>query len=234
MTNTEFIEELKKMNIHPTQEQLDKLNQYYDLLIEWNEKINLTAITKKEEVYLKHFYDSLTLNKVVDLDKSLNVCDIGTGAGFPGIVLKIFFPKLNITLVDALNKRINFLNLVIEKLNLQEIQTVHARMEDFSKNNSEKYDIVTARAVAHLSNLAEYSAASLKINGKMIFLKGNLEEELKEAQHAFSLLNLKVNKIEKFKLPIEDSMRTIIEIEKVEKTPKKYPRKFSEIKKNRL
>ena len=135
MNEKEFIEELEKIGINPTEEQLSNLNKYYELLIKWNEKINLTSITERKDVYLKHFYDSLTLNKIIDLNKINTLCDIGTGAGFPGIVLKIFFRDINITLVDSLNKRIKFLSIVVEQLNLKNINLVHARIEEYGKTN---------------------------------------------------------------------------------------------------
>jgi 16S rRNA (guanine527-N7)-methyltransferase len=234
MTNKQFIEELEKLNIFLTEEQKQQLETYYELLIEWNQKINLTAITEKEEVYLKHFYDSLTLIKKCDLTQNIKLCDIGTGAGFPGIVLKIVFPNLKVTLVDALNKRIQFLNIVIDTLKLKNIETIHDRMEEYSKKNIEKFDIVTARAVSHISNLLEYSASSVKIGGMLIFMKGDMKEELKEYQNATFLLNLEYVSKEEFYLPVEKSKRTLICFKKIGKTPKKYPRKYADIKKNRL
>ncbi len=153
MTKEEFIDELSKINIILNDKQLEQLDKYYQLLVEWNKKINLTRITDEKEVYLKHFYDSLTLNRVIDLNNHLSVCDVGTGAGFPGVVLKIVFPTLSLTLVDSLLKRINFLNCVIHELNLKDIEAIHARAEDFVKYNKNKYDIVTCRAVIKLSNL---------------------------------------------------------------------------------
>lgn len=234
MNQNSFIEELKKINIELTQKQLDQLERYYELLVEWNEKINLTNITEKEQVYLKHFYDSLTISKVIDFNNIDNLCDIGTGAGFPGLVLKIIFPNLKVTLVDSLNKRINFLNEVINELNLNEITTVHSRAEEFAKQNIEKFDIVTARAVAHLSILLEYSIPMVKINKYFVAMKANINEELEESKNSLKILNSKIIQIEKFKLPIEESNRTIIKIEKMDKTNKKYPRKNSDIKKKRL
>ena len=233
MTEKEIIEELKKININLTDIQLSQLNRYYEMLVEWNEKINLTAITKKEEVYLKHFYDSLTINKIIDLNNCYTLCDIGSGAGFPGIVLKIAFPDLKITLVDSLNKRINFLNEVIKELNLKDIIAVHSRVEDFAKEHIEKYDLVTARAVAHLSILLEYGIPMLKIDGKFIAMKGS-NSEVEESNNALKILNSIIIKQEEFSLPIECSKRNLILIEKTSKTPGKYPRRYSEIKKKRL
>ena len=234
MNVNKFKEELEKINIKITDEQLNQLEIYYKLLIEWNEKMNLTGITEKEDVYLKHFYDSLTINKIIDLKKEESLCDMGTGAGFPGMVLKIVFPHLKVTLVDSLNKRIEFLKEVGKKLNLKNIEFVHARIEEYAKENIEKYDIVTARAVAHLSILLEYSIPMVKINKYFIAMKGNMTEELEESKNAIKVLNCNIeNKIE-FQLPIEDSNRTILKIKKSTKTNKKYPRRNSEIKKNRL
>ena len=234
MTENKFIEELKKINIELNQKQLEQLKKYYELLIEWNEKINLTAITEKEQVYLKHFYDSLTINKVYDLNKKIKVCDMGTGAGFPGIVLKIVFPNLQIELVDSLMKRIKFLDLVIKELELKDITTNHARIEEYSIKHIEEYDLITARAVTNLRMLTEISSQALKIKGKMIFLKGDSKEEIEESLNTLKILNLKLEKVEKFTLPIENSNRSLIIISKENKTPKKYPRKFSEIKNKQL
>ena len=164
MTQNDFITKVNELGLEVTDEKLDKLNKYYELLVSFNEKINLTAITLKEEVYLKHFYDSLTLVKIIDFNKYNTFCDIGTGAGFPGIVIKIFFPHLKVTLIDALNKRIDFLNVVISELQLKEIETIHSRIEDYGKNNRELYDIVTARAVTNLSNLLEFAIPIVKVN----------------------------------------------------------------------
>ncbi len=155
MTISEFIEELKKLNIEPTEEQLNQLNKYYELIVEYNKVMNLTGITEKEQVCLKHFYDSLTIAKVIDLNKEETLCDIGTGAGFPGIVLKILFPNLKITLIDSLNKRIEFLKIVIKELNLNNIEAIHTRAEEYAKDNIEKFDVVTSRAVAPLNILLE-------------------------------------------------------------------------------
>ena len=163
MNKEQFVLEVRNLGIEVTEKKLKKLDEFYNLLILWNEKINLTTITAIQDVYLKHFYDSLTLFRVCDLTKDINICDVGSGAGFPGIVLKIFFPNLKITLVDSLNKRVNYLNTIIKELGLVNIEAVHSRMEDFSKVNEEKYDIITARAVANLSVLSEISEKALKI-----------------------------------------------------------------------
>ena len=233
MNQNRFIEELKLINISLTQNQLDQLNEYYNLLIEYNKVMNLTGITDYEEVYLKHFYDSLTIAKVIDLNNINSLCDIGTGAGFPGLVLKIVFPNLKITLLDSLNKRIEFLKVVIDKLNLKNIEVIHSRAEDYALKNRNKFDVTTARAVAHTSILLEYAIPLTKINGYFIPLKANMNEEIKEIDNAINELNVRLIKKEEFKLPIEGSNRTILLFEKL-KDNKKYPRKYSEIKKKRL
>lgn len=234
MTISEFIEELKKLNIEPTQKQLEQLNRYYELIVEYNKVMNLTGITEKEQVYLKHFYDSLTIVKVIDLNKEESLCDIGTGAGFPGIVLKILFPNLKITLIDSLNKRIEFLKIVIKELNLNNIEAIHTRAEEYAIKNIEKFDVVTSRAVAPLNILLELSIPLLKINKYFISYKGNISREIFESENALKQLDSKIDKIEEFELPKENSNRTIIKIKKINKTNKKYPRKFSEIKKKPL
>ena len=231
MNKEQFKEELKKLNIELTKKQEQQLEKYYELLIEENKKTNLTRITQKDEVYLKHFYDSLTITKVIDLNQNLSLIDIGTGAGFPGLVLKIVFPTLNITLLDSLNKRIEFLNKVIKELNLKNIKTVNSRIEDYQK---ETFDIVTSRAVAKTNILLELSCKLPKINGYFIFLKANIEEELKESQNAIKELNLTIEKKETFNLPIENSQRTILKIKKISPIPTKYPRNFAKIKKKPL
>ncbi len=234
MTENSFIEELKLIGINIDTEQLKKLNKYYELLIEWNKKINLTAITEKDQVYLKHFYDSLTLNKIIDLKKENSICDIGTGAGFPGIVLKIVFPNLKVTLVDSLKKRIDFLNLIIKELELENIIAIHTRSEEFALTNREKFDFVTARAVAPLNILLEYSIPMVKKNKYFIAMKGNIEKEEKTFDNSMKILNTIIEKTEEFTLPNELSKRTLIKFKKLEITSKKYPRKFNEIKKKPL
>lgn len=225
-----FIEELKKLNIEPTENQLELLEKFYNLLIEWNKKINLTRITEKEDVYLKHFYDSLTITKVIDLNNVDSLCDVGTGAGFPGIVLKIMYPNLKITLIDSLQKRVNYLNEIIKELNLDNIEAIHSRAEDYAKNNREKYDIVTARAVTNLKLLSELCIPMVKENGYFIPLKANVDDEINESKNILNELKSKIEKQESFNLPIENSIRNILLIKKYEKTNPKYPRRFDKIK----
>lgn len=216
----------KQIDIEFDDKQLNQFYKYMLLLIEWNEKINLTAITEPEEIILKHFIDSLTINKYIEQNRS--IADVGTGAGFPGIPLKIYRPDLKVTLVDSLNKRINFLNEVIYKLNLKDINTVHSRIEDFGKDKKyrEKFDYVTARAVANLATLSEYLIPISKIEGKCICMKGNdIKEEIDCSKNAINLLGGKVDKIDRFELPNSDISRNIIIIDKIKNTPNKYPRK---------
>ncbi len=216
MNKEEFISELKKIGITPTNKQLEQLELYYNLLISWNEKINLTRITEHDEVYLKHFYDSLTIIKVIDLEKINTLLDFGTGAGFPGLVLKIMYPNLQVTLIDSLNKRIVFLNEVIKILNLKDIETLHTRIEDY---RGKHFDVITTRAVANLSKLLDYTKNIIDKNTKFIPLKGHIEEELVNIKNKNLLkkYNLQITKQEKFSLPKENSTRTILVIDKSEK-----------------
>lgn len=225
-----FIKKVSKLNINLTDIMLNQLEEYYHVLVEENKKYNLTAITNKEDVYLKHFYDSLTLSRIIELDNQ-SLCDIGTGAGFPGLVLKIVFPNLKVTLVDATQKKCNFLNIVINRLNLKDIEVVNARAEIYSKEVREKYDIVTSRAVAPLKHLLEYSVPLVKVNGNYIAMKSDITKELENISNYEKKLNLSTPKILTFTLPFEDSVRTLIKYQKKEKTNLKYPRRYNEIKK---
>ncbi len=211
MTIEEFIKEVEKLGFKVTDKELSQLDIIYKTLIDTNKTMNLTRITDKEDVYLKHFYDSLTLAKVYDLNKSQTLCDIGTGAGFPGLVLKIFYPNLDITLVDSLQKRVNYLNKLIEKLNLKGIKAYHNRAEDLIKKRK-KFDIVTARAVANLSKLLLWTMPLINKNGSFLAMKGNVEEELTLAKDIMKKNNWYVNKKEVFHLPNKEDIRTILEI----------------------
>lgn len=208
MNKKEFIEELKKINIDIKEEQLDQLEKYYNLLIEWNEKINLTRIVDKEDVYLKHFYDSLTITKVIDLTKVETLCDVGTGAGLPGIVLKIMYPHLKITLIDSLQKRVNYLNEIINDLNLSNIQAFHERGENYHL----KSEVVTARAVANIEKLLGYTMHLVDKNGIFIAMKGNIDEELTDKVIMKINKKYKIVQIEKFALPKEESRRSLLVI----------------------
>ena len=229
MTLNNFIAELNQLGIELSDKQLEQLEEYYEMLIEYNKVMNLTGITEKNEVYLKHFYDSITLSKIINLNNYESLCDIGTGAGFPGIVLKIVYPSLKITLIDSLNKRINFLNDVINKLELNNIEAIHYRIEEYGIKNREKFDIVTARAVATTNILLEYAIPIVKINGYFIPMKGKIESEpsFEYATKEFGcILEDKII----FNLPYENSVRTLLKFKKLKLTNKKYPRKFTEIK----
>ena len=233
MNLDEFENALKEMGISLTSIQKCQLEKYYELLVEYNKVMNLTGITEKEEVYLKHFYDSLTLSRVCDLTTANTLCDLGTGAGFPGIVLKIVFPNVKIVLVDSLNKRIEFLKVVIQELKLEKIEIVSMRAEEYAIKNRECFDIVTARAVASLPMLLEYSIPLVKVDGLFVAMKGS-KQETQESVNALKALDSIIEKIDTFSLPKEDSMRTLYVIKKKKKTINKYPRKFAEIKKNPL
>ena len=233
MNKETFIMELKKIGIELTTLRLEQFNTYYELLIEENKKYNLTSITEESDVYLKHFYDSLMIIKGIKLENQY-ICDIGTGAGFPGMVLKIVFPNIKIDLLDATAKKCNFLKMVIEKLQLKSIDVINTRAEEYSKKNREKYDIVTSRAVAPLKHLLEYSVPMLKINGTFIALKSNIEEEIKNIDNYYQKLFLFNEKIIEFELPIEQSKRTIYTVVKKNTTPSIYPRQYNQIKKKEI
>lgn len=210
MNKEEFIKYTKELGIELTKEQLNQLDKFYKLLIEWNNKINLTRIVDEEEVYLKHFYDSLTIVKVVDLKEKKTLCDVGTGAGFPGVVLKIVYPNLKVTLVDSLLKRVNYLNEIIKELELTDIEAIHVRGEDFRGN----FDVVTSRAVANIEKLIKYTMHLIDNNGVFIALKGNIDNELIDPVKQKIEKKYKIIKIEKFKLPIEESQRSILVIKR--------------------
>lgn len=231
MNREQFIKETRKLGIELTTDQLNQLDKFYELLTYWNEKINLTTIINHEDVYLKHFYDSLTLIKEVNLTQDLSICDVGSGAGFPGIVLKICFPNLNIILIDSLQKRVNYLNEIIQELNLKKIVAVHSRMEEYSRTHEEEFDIITARAVANMNILLEISVKALKVKGHLVLMKANCDEEITNSKRALAELNSDIFNISRFQLPIENSNRTIINIVKNNKTNSKYPRNIDKIKK---
>lgn len=225
---TQFLSDLEKLNISLSDQQIQQFMKYYELLVEWNSFMNLTAITEFDEVCKKHFVDSVSLIKAMDLSKELSVIDIGTGAGFPGIPLKIVFPNLKITLLDSLNKRIKFLDTVIEELALANINTLHGRAEDFAKPGKlrETYDLCVSRAVANLSTLSEYCLPYVKVGGFFISYKSEkIDEESEAAKKAISILGGKVKDQVAFTLPDSDIYRNLYMIEKVKETNKKYPRK---------
>ena len=224
--NEELLEKASVLSVRFSVEQMEQFYKYMNLLIEWNEKMNLTAIIEPSEIILKHFIDSITILK--DIKDGSTVVDVGTGAGFPGIPLSIMNPTLKITLVDSLNKRLIFLQEVIKELNLKNVELIHARAEEFGRNKKyrEKFDIATSRAVANLATLSEYLLPLVKINGQAISMKaGNASQEIEEAQKAIKTLGGHINRIDEFYLPQTDIARTIIIINKIKETPNQYPRK---------
>ena len=223
-----FLKGLEELQIELSDNQIQQFIRYYEMLVEKNKVMNLTAITEFDEVIEKHFLDSLSLIKVYDLKKEVSVMDMGTGAGFPGIPLKITFPDLRMTLADSLNKRILFLQEVIEELGLKEIEALHARAEELGKNKEyrEKFDLVVSRAVANLSSLEEYCVPFVKIGGNFISYKsGKIDEELAQAENAVKILGGKVQDVVKFPLMDTDMDRSFVVIKKMKPTAKKYPRK---------
>ena len=227
-TQSKFDLELEKIGITLNERQKQQFDKYYEMLVEWNKVMNLTGITEYDEVNLKHFTDSLTIARTQEMQKVQSVIDIGTGAGFPGIPLKIAFPHLKVVLLDSLNKRIKILAAVIEELGLENISTIHGRAEDIAKKKEyrEQFDLCVSRAVANLSTLSEYCLPFVAVNGSFVSYKsGDSEEEIHQAKHAISLLGGKVKNVDKFQLPGTDMGRALVEIKKTKQTPGKYPRK---------
>lgn len=228
MNIEQFIEMLGAKGISLSPQQLQQYETYYSTLVEWNEKMNLTAITDKPEVYLKHFYDSITAAFYFDFKEPIHICDVGAGAGFPSLPIKIAFPELHVTIVDSLNKRISFLEHLSNQLGLKNVQFIHDRAETFGqkKEHREAYDVVTARAVARLSVLSELCLPLVKVGGTFVAMKGaSAKEELEAGKKAIAVLGGKLNQSYSFTLPQEESERNILIIKKEKTTPKKYPRK---------
>ncbi len=223
-----FDNELEKMNIRLTDDQKSQFDLYYELLIEWNRIMNLTGITDYDEVNLKHFTDSLTISRIIDMAQINTLIDVGTGAGFPGIPIKIAFPHIKVYLLDSLNKRIKFLNEVIKKLGLKNIYAFHGRAEDFAKDRQyrEKFDVCVSRAVANLSTLSEYCIPFVKTGGYFVSYKGgDSDEEVIRSENAITLLGGEIENTDRFFLPDTDMGRTLIKIRKRKSTPNRYPRK---------
>jgi len=223
-----FVEQLARLNILISKDQLNMFQTYYDMLIESNKVMNLTAITDLYEVYKKHFVDSVAIHKVFPLDSVKTLIDVGTGAGFPGVPIKILFPHIKVTLVDSLDKRVRFLRDLIQELNLDHVEAVHSRAEDLAKDNlyREQYDLSISRAVSNLSTLAEYTLPFVQKGGNFISYKGNeVEEEVETAKRAIQILGGSVTSIQQIKLPDSDIMRSYVIINKIDETPSKYPRK---------
>ena len=231
MTKDEFIIECNKINVLIDDKLLSDLIKYKDLLIEWNKKFNLTTIVEEKEIFLKHFYDSLCIVKSDNLENK-NICDFGTGAGFPGMVIAIVFKNSNITLLESNSKKVTFLNEVKKQLNLKNVSIINDRVENYGRNNRELFDIVTCRAVSNLNIILELSVALLKVGGKFIPMKSNVSEELEKSKNNSILLGYKLLRKIEYYLPIEKSKRTILVYEKIKKTDNKYPRNYNIIKKN--
>lgn len=229
MNKEEFITELEKINITLSKEQIAQLEIYKDFLIEYNKHTNLTAIKTPEDIYLKHFYDSLILTQIIDFNNYNNLLDIGTGAGFPGVVLKIAFPHLKISLLDSNGKKIEFLRQLIEKINLTDVELINDRAEEYIKYKRETFDIVTSRAVSNMSIITELSIPYVKVGGYFLAMKGSNQEEILEAQKAIDILGgkIEINKI--ITLPKEESTRQLISIKKQKNTPLEYPRRYDKI-----
>jgi 16S rRNA (guanine527-N7)-methyltransferase len=224
----QFAANMREKGITLSSEQLHQFEMYYETLVEWNEKMNLTAITDKAEVYLKHFYDSITASFYFDFKKPFHLCDVGAGAGFPSIPLKIVFPHIEVTIVDSLNKRISFLNHLANVLKLENVHFIHDRAETFGVNPHyrENFEVVTARAVARMSVLSELCLPLVKVGGHFIAMKAaHANDELVVGQKAITILGGKVEEMFTFTLPMEESERNILIIKKEKQTPKKYPRK---------
>lgn len=226
--NNVLTEKVKELSIVLNDKQIQQFEQYYNILVEWNKVMNLTAITEYEEVVEKHFLDSLTIVYAINMEKIETLIDVETGAGFPGIPLKIAFPHLKVTLLDSLNKRIKFLNEVIDLLELNDIKAIHGRAEDYAKQSEyrEQYDICVSRAVANLATLSEYCLPYVKMDGLFVpYKSGEIDEELKSSEKAVSILGGKVEEVVKFQLPGTDIGRSFVKIHKIKETKKKYPRK---------
>ena len=233
MNQSEFQEELKKLGIELDKSQIEQLEKYANFLLEYNTHTNLTAIKTLEEVYLKHFYDSLTLCKVYEFSNQ-SILDIGTGAGFPGLVLAIAFPSLKVTLLDSNNKKTTFLKECIKLLDLKNVEVITSRAEDYTREHREEFDIVTSRAVAELRILIELNIPALKVGGYFLAMKGNAEEELSASNNTLKKLSCTINNKEVFDLPNNAGHRTLLVIKKNSRTDTIYPRDYAKIKKHVL
>ncbi len=229
MNKEEFINECLKINIIITEEMYSKLLIYSNLLKEWNNKFNLTRITDRGQIFLKHFYDSLCLNRAINLNNVNTLCDIGSGPGFPGLVLKIVFNNLKVTLIESSSKKCSFLRFIINELKLNNVEVINERAEEAVKKLREKFDVVTCRAVAHLAIISELSIPMVKVNGKFLPLKSNIEEEIKISKNFIDKLNASIESVLEFNLPIENPKRTIPIIIKKDKTDTLYPREYNKI-----
>lgn len=229
MTKEEFILYCDKLNIKVSEELYSKFFTYFEMLVEWNNKFNMTTILEEKDVFLLHFYDSLCLTKVVNLNKEISLCDFGTGAGFPGIPIAILFPKVNVTLVESNGKKCTFLNAVKEELKLENVTIINDRIENFSSKEREKFDIVTCRAVTSIPMILEMATPLVKVNGVLVPLKSNCEDELVKYSYLERDLGIKLIQKEVYKLPINDAYRVIPVYKKEKVTDKKYPRSYNSL-----
>ena len=231
MTKEEFIINCKNLSIEITEEIYSKLYKYFELLVEWNNRFNMTSILEEKEVFLLHFYDSLCLNKI-NLNEINSLCDFGTGAGFPGMVIALVYPNIEVTLVESNNKKCTFLEEVKQQLNIKNVSIFNERIEDFARKNREKYDVVTCRAVTSIPIIIELSTSLIKVNGLLAPLKSNCEEEINKYKYLEKEFNLKLENLIKYNLPINDAYRVIPIYKKLKETDIKYPRNYGTIVKN--
>ncbi len=234
MNELEFYKELEKLNIKLTEIQKQQLLKYYDYLVEYNSHTNVTSITDKESVYLKHFYDSILLSQTIDFNNIENMLDIGCGAGFPGLVLKIVFPHIKLTLLDSNNKKTTFCKNLIDILNVENVEVINNRAEEFINERREYYDLVTARAVKNLPVLIELSIPFVSINGQFIAMKADYEEELNNSLKGINILGGEYLTTKNINLPNNEGIRNFILIKKIKNTDKKYPRQYNQILKKPL
>lgn len=228
MTKEEFIINCKNLSIEITEEIYSKLYKYFELLVEWNNRFNMTSILEEKEVFLLHFYDSLCLNKI-NLNEVNSLCDFGTGAGFPGMVIALVYPNIEVTLVESNNKKCTFLEEVKQQLNIKNVSIFNERIEDFARKNREKYDVATCRAVTSIPIIIELSTSLIKVNGLLAPLKSNCEEEINKYKYLEKEFNLKLENLIKYNLPINDAYRVIPIYKKLKETDIKYPRNYGTI-----
>ena len=228
MTKEEFVINCKNLSIEITEEIYSKLYKYFELLVEWNNRFNMTSILEEKEVFLLHFYDSLCLNKI-NLNEVNSLCDFGTGAGFPGMVIALVYPNIEVTLVESNNKKCTFLEEVKQQLNIKNVSIFNERIEDFARKNREKYDVVTCRAVTSIPIIIELSTSLIKVNGLLAPLKSNCEEEINKYKYLEKEFNLKLENLIKYNLPINDAYRVIPIYKKLKETDIKYPRNYGTI-----
>ena len=229
MNKNEFIKYCDELNININEDIYNKLYKYYELLNEWNNKFNLTNILEEKDVFLLHFYDSICLTKAINYKDKISLLDFGTGAGFPGMIIALFFSNINVTLIESNNKKCSFLEEIKKELDIKNVNIICDRIENYSKNNREKYDYVTCRAVTSIPIIIEISSSSIKVGGYLVPLKSNSNEEIKKYEYLNKEFNLKIEKIIEYNLPINDAYRMIPVYKKVGITSSKYPRNYSQI-----